>query len=176
MEKIKLGKSIVAALSGYVPPFPVILRLLRIENDQQTISDQKQVTVPFGLLRLLLRGSLAARPFDEERYLRANPDVAAAVVCGEVKSGQDHFINIGYFEGRDGAEPEFAESWYLRSNSDVANAIRLGQWRSAHEHFRAAGAFELRAPNGTIDAELALWRTLFKNGVNSAEALQAEPS
>jgi SAM-dependent methyltransferase len=38
--------------------------------------------------------------FDEAAYLAANPDVAAAVRTGEIKSGLEHFKNFGAREGR----------------------------------------------------------------------------
>ena len=38
--------------------------------------------------------------FDETGYLLANPDVAAAVKTGRVKSGWKHFSDIGYTENR----------------------------------------------------------------------------
>jgi len=47
----------------------------------------------------------AASPdrFDEAGYLAANPDVAAAVVRGEIQSGFIHYLLCGYREGRGGA-------------------------------------------------------------------------
>lgn len=38
--------------------------------------------------------------FDEAAYLRANPDVAASVARGEIKSGYRHFLVHGFREGR----------------------------------------------------------------------------
>ncbi|RYZ73790.1 MAG: class I SAM-dependent methyltransferase [Lysobacteraceae bacterium] len=38
--------------------------------------------------------------FDEQRYLRANPDVAAAVRAGSLNSGLEHFTSFGQAEGR----------------------------------------------------------------------------
>jgi hypothetical protein len=38
--------------------------------------------------------------FDETGYLLANPDVAAAIKTGRVKSGWKHFTDIGYTENR----------------------------------------------------------------------------
>lgn len=40
--------------------------------------------------------------FDEQAYLRANPDVAAAVARGEFKSGADHYNLYGQYERRAG--------------------------------------------------------------------------
>lgn len=41
-----------------------------------------------------------AENFDEAAYLRANPDVAAAVKAGKLKSGRQHFDRYGHAEGR----------------------------------------------------------------------------
>ncbi len=45
--------------------------------------------------------------FDEVAYLRANPDVAAALAGGAVRSGWDHYQRFGQFEGRPTGVPEF---------------------------------------------------------------------
>lgn len=39
---------------------------------------------------------------DDRSYLSQNPDVAAAVAQGKFKSGFDHFLDFGRFEGRSG--------------------------------------------------------------------------
>jgi len=48
------------------------------------------------VLRLCLRGVVV----DEERYCRAYPDVAQAVADGSLASTRAHYIEHGYFEGR----------------------------------------------------------------------------
>lgn len=40
--------------------------------------------------------------FDEDAYLQANPDVAAAVVNGRFPSGWAHYLAYGFFEARPG--------------------------------------------------------------------------
>jgi hypothetical protein len=45
-------------------------------------------------------------PFDEQWYNAENPDIAAAVANGDMRSAHDHFISNGFFEGRDGIPPE----------------------------------------------------------------------
>lgn len=42
----------------------------------------------------------ARENFDEHSYLAANPDVAAAVARGEIRSGRAHFVEHGEKEGR----------------------------------------------------------------------------
>jgi hypothetical protein len=142
----------------YLPPFAVILSLLGLSKAQLPVADDQPVTLPFGVLRLLLRGALAAVPFHEERYMRLNPDVASAVFRGEIKSGREHFVTNGYFEGREGVGDEFAEAWYLDSNADVAMAVSAGTFASARDHYNMSGMFELRGPNPGADGDLASWR------------------
>jgi SAM-dependent methyltransferase len=61
-------------------------------------------------LRRLIRrddAAIVAPPFDEVAYLAANPDVAAAVKRGEVRSGRQHFEIFGKWEHRPlGATPK----------------------------------------------------------------------
>jgi SAM-dependent methyltransferase len=45
---------------------------------------------------------MSAAAFDEEEYLRSNPDVAAAVAAGAFPSGWAHFVRFGLSESRPG--------------------------------------------------------------------------
>lgn len=45
--------------------------------------------------------------FDEKAYLRANPDIAAAVARGAMGSGWEHFLRFGQHEGRPTGTPGF---------------------------------------------------------------------
>jgi molybdenum cofactor biosynthesis enzyme MoaA len=49
---------------------------------------------------------LLAANWDEDAYLRGNPDVAAAVASGLFGSGAAHFVLRGQFEGRDLPTPQ----------------------------------------------------------------------
>jgi hypothetical protein len=160
----------------YLPPFTVILGLLGSGSSSAPIADGQTVTIPFGVLRLLLRGALAAMPFDEERYLHHNPDVASAVFRGEIKSGHEHYLVDGYFEGRDGVDDAFVEAAYLELNPDVASAVAAGIFASGHEHYVAKGVFELRGPNAAAEAEMALWRAYGWTMAGAPETTDAEPA
>ncbi|GJD35381.1 hypothetical protein [Methylobacterium aerolatum] len=46
------------------------------------------------------RGEPGDYAFDEQEYLRCNPDVRKAVVNGQVKSGLFHYRKVGRAEGR----------------------------------------------------------------------------
>lgn len=64
--------------------------------------------------------------FDEEAYLEANPDVAAAVATGAVESGEAHWNAMGRHEGRP-LSPAQSRSAIVRSQLDVTGrGIELG--------------------------------------------------
>ena len=79
--------------------------------------------------------------FNENAYLAANPDVAAAVKAREVPSGWFHFMLFGQFEGRAAATsyfcglPEF--DGVLLHRSDYNNAVSLlaGRVQPYHQLF-----------------------------------------
>jgi hypothetical protein len=102
--------------------------------------------------------ALAATDFDEEKYLKANPDVAKAVARGEVENAHMHYIGFGYFEGRYGGGPEVDERWYLQRYPDVADAVRNGNLQSASDHFQAVGGGEGRSPNPDQEDNELQWK------------------
>jgi hypothetical protein len=161
-----------------VPPLAVLLGLLGLPPSAHAVPpDEQRVTLPFAVLRLLLRGALACQPFDEEGYLKHNPDVASAVLRGDVASGQEHHAADGYFEGRVGGCDAFAETWYVNQNQDVAAAIRAGTFASGRDHYDRVGKFELRSPNPSADADMALWRACRPpRAAPPAEASEAGPN
>jgi len=57
-------------------------------------------TVSGEALTRILRLFIPLIPFDETWYCASNPDVAAAVSHGEIRSAHEHFIEFGFFEGR----------------------------------------------------------------------------
>jgi hypothetical protein len=70
----------------YVPPFDSLLRALG--TTKEGVETSTEIAIPTGLLKLLLQLAVAHSDFDEEEYLRANPDVNQAVRRGDVESGQ----------------------------------------------------------------------------------------
>ena len=54
-------------------------------------------------IRDVLRRQVERAPFDEQFYVAKNPDIAAAVAAGAIRSGKAHFIEFGYFENRAGS-------------------------------------------------------------------------
>jgi hypothetical protein len=140
----------------YVPPFDSLLRSL--QTNRSAVETASEVTIPVALLRLLLQLALAHSDFDEERYLRANPDVRDAVQRGEIESGRVHYIGFGYFEGRSGGMTEIDEHWYLRKYPDVAAAVQNGQVESAVAHFNSIGAGEGRSPSADQEDAAMQWK------------------
>ena len=140
----------------YVPPFESILRSLA--TTKFDLEKSKEVTIPVGLLKLLLQMAVAYSDFDEENYLSANPDVRDAVKHGAIESGRLHFIGFGYFEGRKGGTPVVDESWYLRKYPDVVAGIKNGKISSASHHFDSVGAGEGRSPNAEQQDNAAQWK------------------
>ncbi|MFP4318095.1 MAG: hypothetical protein ACLFQ7_03890 [Phormidium sp.] len=84
--------------------------------------------------------------FDGDRYLRENPDVAAAGV-----DPAQHFWDHGALEGR--VPDLFDETFYLQSNPDVAAAVAANSVSSGWEHFRYHGALEGRQGSATGSVE-----------------------
>lgn len=87
------------------------------------------------------RSDNSSSSFDEEFYLAAYPDVAAAVRNRNISSAYDHYRKFGRYEGR---LPRFNEASYLSKNPDVADAVRRGKIRSGYQHWLRFGRYENR--------------------------------
>ncbi|WP_322529112.1 hypothetical protein R5R73_05875 [Salinicola sp. LHM] len=83
--------------------------------------------------------------FNQEYYLRNNPDVAQAVQSGAIPSAEYHWLNYGAAEGRN-PNAVFDTQAYLSANPDVAEATEQGVITPL-EHFLEYGAAEGRAPS-----------------------------
>ena len=132
-----------------------------------------------GFAHYILHGRAEGRPlrppesssetdpleFDEAYYLAANPDVNAAVLRGDFRSGLAHYRDKGRVEGRAVCSPEpspetapleFDEVYYLAANPDVNAAVLRGDFRSGLAHYRDKGRVEGRAtcaPEPPLSAE-----------------------
>ena len=84
------------------------------------------------------------REFDEQGYLRQNPDVVELIRQRKFNSGYEHYVRYGQYQNRRGAFKTFDEQEYLRQNPDVAQAIRRGEFRSGYEHYLKHGQYENR--------------------------------
>jgi hypothetical protein len=80
-------------------------------------------------------------PFDEEAYLRANPDVARAVAKGVLTSGKQHFDAFGHKENR------------MTVNAAAINALRAKKMKKLAPLLTDAGhGWSGGKPNFLTDA------------------------
>jgi hypothetical protein len=154
--KMNESEEIGAGVSIFVPPYGLILAHLAAGTQ-----DRDDVVVPQKLLRFLLRCLLDRTDFDEEQYQVCNPDVAEAIRQKAITSGREHFINVGYFEGRTGGTAVL-ETWYLARNPDVAAAKQAGKVLSAEMQYRMAGAREWREPNPESVNWIRAWKEVLE--------------
>lgn len=89
---------------------------------------------------------VAAGDWNEALYLAVNPDVKAAILRKEFKSGREHFELAGRAEGRKGAAvpADWDETGYLQVNPDVAAAVKNSTFVNGYHHWLAAGRAEGR--------------------------------
>lgn len=140
----------------YVPPLDSILRSIGISRAE--FASATEVTIPAELFKLLLQVAVAASDFNEQGYLRENPDIADGVRSGRVDDPRTHYVGFGYFEGRLGATPQVDERWYLQTYTDIAQAVKIGRIKSAKEHYEMIGAAEGRAPNSGYISVADQWK------------------
>ncbi len=144
----------------YVPSMASLLKALNVESS--AFGSEGKIEMPVALLKLLLQIALATAEFDEDSYLRENPDVATALEAGTIESAHVHYIGFGYFEGREGGGPEVDEPWYLHKYPDVATAVREGRIKSAEQHFHSIGSAEGRSPSSDQEENAAQWKKAFR--------------
>jgi|JI8StandDraft_1071087.scaffolds.fasta_scaffold05285_6 uncharacterized protein (DUF2141 family) len=92
--------------------------------------------------------------FDPNFYLETNPDVATALMLGNIKSPLEQFQKSGQFAGLD-PTPLFDTQFYLEENPDVQEAVKAGNI-TAIEHFIKFGQLEGRNPSPLFDTALYL--------------------
>ena len=148
-----------AALSEggyYVPPYEELADAIPLPADPKS-----NVTLSADMFRFLMRGWLVHQFFDEASYLNENPDVKKAVKEGRLSSGWEHYVGIGYFEGRSPGRHFIDVNWYRTVNKDIALAERKGRI-SAEEHFERTGRNEKRAGSESHKWMIAEWRNALK--------------
>ena len=126
----------------FIPPFKVVSGRLSLVKVNGTARVNNTYDDFVEIVKSLLRGIA----FEEKWYIAKYPDVAEAVRAGAFRSGRQHFIDVGYFEGRRPREFDVDETWYLKTYPDVAEGIGKGEIKSAHEHFNDHGYEEGRFP------------------------------
>lgn len=126
----------------YLPPFDSVKRLVEISN----VKGVPRVSMSYEQFVQMVRMLLGAVELSEAWYASAYPDIGQAVQDGIVASGRRHFIDDGYFEGRQPFAMQVDEAWYLQQYPDVAEGIRAGHIESAQAHFDKDGYQEGRLP------------------------------
>ncbi len=114
----------------------------------ETVDGELAVTCSYENFVQMLRRLLEGVVVDEQWYLARYPDIAEAIGQGLVPSPQAHFVNDGYFEGRQPFEIKVDERYYLTHNSGVADYVRRGLLTSGQQHFDENGYQEGRLPFG----------------------------
>lgn len=121
-----------------------------------------KVAVPLPVIRAILLINAANMPFDPEFYVATYPDLREAYEGGKIKDLRAHFIEVGYLEGRMGAEPPFDDVFYRKTYPDVAAALSNGSIKSAIQHYIYSGAFEGRHPAASEMDANKHWADLFR--------------
>ncbi len=118
----------------------------------ESLPSSHYVEVVEARIRPALASLISGIRFDEEYYLRCNPDVLEKVRSKEIPSGRQHYIMAGYFEDRYPRPIPVDEPWYLKEYPDVAEAVSRGAFVSAKQHFEQEGYREgrLPSPNWTL--------------------------
>ncbi len=126
----------------YLPPFEAIKGLITLTSSR----GRTRVDMTYDDLQKLIKTLLSAVEVDEAFYLSHNLDVAEGVALGTIRSARDHFINHGYFEGRQPYPLKVNEEWYLQTHADVAETVQQGGYASGQAHFDGPGYPEGRPP------------------------------
>jgi hypothetical protein len=129
--------------ANFLPPFKTISARITVLK----VNGKTRVNVSYDEFMELVKMFLRAVAFDDAWYLSKYPDVAEAVKAGAYKSGREHFIEVGYFEGRRPQAFEVDEKWYVAAYPDVAEGIGKGDIKSAEQHFNDHGYEEGRLPS-----------------------------
>ncbi len=127
-------------------------------TSRKDIQDKTEIKIPVAFLKFLLTVAVQHGDFNEADYLAENPDVANALRSKKIASGKEHYLSVGFLEGRRGALPAVDEAWYRKVNTDVAAAIRAGKLSSGGEHFKLIGAEEFRAPSKEYVSDCLTWK------------------
>jgi glycosyltransferase involved in cell wall biosynthesis len=96
----------------------------------------------------MIQGSMTV---EQEIYLAANQDAAAAVATGEYTSALEHFVRVGEREGRPGFKSLYAIRYALRAQMDVDVPITslqqyIASRRNGHGHAAGLGKSKITRP------------------------------
>ena len=126
----------------YLPPFVALKSSLNLTSSR----GRTRVDMTYEDLQQAIRTLLTVVEVDEAYYLARNPDVAAGIRQGDIRSAREHFVDHGYFEGRLPYRIEVDETWYKENHPDLADSIGQGQYPTGQDHFDGPGYPEGRQP------------------------------
>ena len=144
----------------HVPSYEFILNQLGYKRGE--IDDNSTVQVPLRFLKMLLQISSAAEQFDESLYVNNFNDVASAIKAGTFVSGAQHYLAVGYFEGRRNPNVPLDESWYIENYEGVFSQISSYGLSSVMDHYLTIGMKNGYAPNAKAHEELRFWMEMLE--------------
>lgn len=144
---------------GYIPEFSDILKAIGLKKLDDGTNDVK---IPARLFKYLISEIVRKTPFEEDYYAKTYPDVLRAFEAGNIPSLHEHFVTVGYFEGRQPALLHVNRDWYLSTYSDLARAYSRGLVKDLGEHLNKTGRYEGRSGSAKQAADRARWEVELK--------------
>ena len=127
----------------YLVPFGVLKNSIKLLS----VKGQLKVDLTYDEFLEFVKKFLQAVPIDETWYRTTYPDVDEAIKAGAYRSGRQHFVEHGYFEGRRPFDLEIDEAFYMRHYPDIQESVNQGVVSSALDHFVRHGYEEGRTPS-----------------------------
>ncbi len=144
----------------YVPPYEYLLR--QIGQERGRIDEADSVQIPLKFFKLLIQNAIAAEHFDEDLYLRTYLDVNTAIEDKGFDSAAQHYLAVGYFEGRRNPTATFDEQWYINNYSNIFEEITENSLAGALDHYLTIGMQDGYAPNQKCFEEMKLWKQVLR--------------
>ena len=145
----------------YVPHINLFLQALRINRER--LDSKSKVAIDAKLLKSLLKTIAECAPFSEQFYLETYTDIAEAYAAGQIPNLHEHFVELGYFEGRIGAPPAVDEAYYINLYKDVGQAVMRGDVTSGVEHYETSGYAEGRIPSAELKPAVDAWTSILRD-------------
>jgi hypothetical protein len=129
--------------------------------------------------------AMSGANFDSAAYLKANPDVAAAIAKGEFPDAYSHYTQYGQAEGRtafdkaetaatgakDAAEKEAAQAANRKAVADAKTAKKAAGFTNAYQNINAGLSYD--APAGIAATSIAARQAAFAPTMNKFTQAQA---
>lgn len=128
----------------YLPPFEILKSYMTLA----AVNGELMASCSYDDFVAMIRRLIAGVQVDDAWYRSRYPDIAEAIDQGIVASAQKHFVDDGYFEGRQPFEITVDEHYYLARNPGVADYVSRGLLTSGQQHFDENGYQEGRLPFG----------------------------